>query len=382
MKEKSNITEIMFGFIKNIILGYLEWFLLNQNTFILKGLKFLSFSKSALFLKEIVEPRLKEGEILVRVDACGICGSDIGNIFGTSCKPTSKLGHEIIGTIEKITTNFDKDIFQCGTRVFVHHHASCKKCYYCIHGNETLCENFVDSIYPCGISEKIVIPKWIIETNSIFKLPDTLSPEEGIMIEPLACCLRGWNKVKIKKGDTVVIFGIGPIGMINALLGKMYGAGKIYCIDINEYRLGYCKTLKIGIPLDSRKNDIINKFGLSNNEYVDLIIIATADLSVLKDAVKIIRPGGIILIFGEPQMGNKINLCISEIYSKEISFITTYAASNKEINKAIELVNKKIIDVKKLVSHKFTLEESNKAIERVYLKKDTLKVMINNSKNE
>ena len=376
MKEKSNIKEIMFGFIKNIILGYLEWFLLNQNTFILKGLKFLSFSKSALFLKEIVEPRLKEGEILVRVDACGICGSDIGNIFGTSCKPTSKLGHEIIGTIEKITTNFDKDIFQCGTRVFVHHHASCKKCYYCIHGNETLCENFVDSIYPCGISEKIVIPKWIIETNSIFKLPDTLSPEEGIMIEPLACCLRGWNKVKIKKGDTVVIFGIGPIGMINALLGKMYGAGKIYCIDINEYRLGYCKTLKIGIPLNSRKNDIINKFGLSNNEYVDLIIIATADLSVLKDAVKIIRPGGIILIFGEPQMGNKINLCISEIYSKEITLVTSYAASDNDTKEALNLIESSQVDVKQLITHTYSIEDSQKAFDHARSGDNAMKIII------
>ncbi|MDX1373292.1 MAG: alcohol dehydrogenase catalytic domain-containing protein, partial [Nitrososphaeraceae archaeon] len=280
-------------------------------------MKFLSFSESNLFLKEIVEPKLKKGEMLVRVEACGICGSDIGNIFGNSCKPTSKLGHEIVGTIEKVTTNFDNDNFQYGTRVFVHHHASCNKCYYCLHGNETLCENFVDSIYPCGISEKIVIPQWIIKTNSIFKLPDTLSPEEGIMIEPLACCLRGWNKIMIKKGDTIVIFGIGPIGMTNALIGRMYGAGKIYCIDINEYRLGYCETLKIGIPLNLRQNDIINKFGLSNNEYVDLIIIATSDLSVLREAVKIIRPGGTILIFGEPQMGNKIDLCMNELYSKE-----------------------------------------------------------------
>ncbi|MFB5598852.1 MAG: alcohol dehydrogenase catalytic domain-containing protein [Nitrososphaeraceae archaeon] len=344
-------------------------------------MKFLSFSESTLFIKEILEPKLKKGEILVKVDACGICGSDIGNIFGKSCKPTSRLGHEIVGTIEKMKINSDKNIIQCGTRVFVHHHASCSKCYYCLHGNETLCENFVDSIYPCGISEKIVIPQWIINTNSIFKLPDNLSPEEGIMIEPLACCLRGWNKIKLVKGDTIVIFGIGPIGMINAILGKMYGASKIFCIDINEYRLGYCETFDIGIPLDSRKSNIINTFNLCTNEYVDLIIVATSDFSVLKDAVKIIRPGGIILIFGEPQMGKKIDLSLSELYTKEISFITTYAASNKEIKQAIELVDKKIIDVKKLVSHKFTLEESSKAIDRLYRKKDTLKVMINNSKN-
>jgi L-iditol 2-dehydrogenase len=341
-------------------------------------LKFLNYSESTLFLEDIDEPVPKKGEMLVRIEGCGICGSDIGNVFGNSCKPTSKLGHEFVGILEKFDSDVNPEAFSIGERVFVHHHAPCNECYFCKKGNETMCEKFTDSLYPCGISEKIVIPEWIVKSDSIFRLPESLSPEDGIMIEPLACCIRGWKKVKLLEGDTILIFGIGPIGMINAMLAKIKGARKIFCVDINEYRLEYNDRLNLGKSFNSKKVKIANNVPTSSEEFVDMVIIATSDLSVLNDSIKIIRKGGIILIFGEPQRETKIDLNIDEIYSKEISIITTYAASNKEIREAIELIDKKIINVKKIVTHKFLIKQSKEAIERIFRKKDTLKTMIIN----
>ena len=341
-------------------------------------MKFLNSSESTLFLEDIEEPVPKKGEMLVRIEGCGICGSDIGNVFGNSCKPTSKLGHEVVGIREKFDSNANPGGLSIGERVFVHHHAPCNECYFCTKGNETMCEKFTDSLYPCGISEKIVIPEWIVKSDSIFRLPESLSSEEGIMIEPLACCIRGWKKVKLVEGDTILIFGIGPIGMINAMLAKIKGAGKIFCVDINDYRLTYNDRLNLGKSFNSKKVKIANNLPTGSEEFVDMVIIATSDLSVLNDSIKIIRKGGIILIFGEPQMEMKMDLNIDEIYSKEISIITTYAASNKEIIEAIEMIDKKIINVKKIVTHKFLIKQSKEAIEWIFRKKDTLKTMIIN----
>ncbi len=284
----------------------------------------------------------------------------------------------IVGILEKFDSDVNAEAFSIGERVFVHHHAPCNQCYFCNKGNETMCEKFTDSLYPCGISEKIVIPEWIVKSDSIFRLPESLSPEDGIMIEPLACCIRGWKKVKLLEGDTILIFGIGPIGMINAMLAKIKGARKIFCVDINEYRLEYNDRLNLGKSFNSKKVKIANIVPTSSEEFVDMVIIATSDLSVLNDSIKIIRKGGIILIFGEPQRETKIDLNIHEIYSKEISIITTYAATNKEIREAIELIDKKIINVKKIVTHKFLIKQSKEAIERIFRKKDTLKTMITN----
>jgi len=341
-------------------------------------LKFLNYSESTLFLEDIEEPVPKKGQMLVRIEGCGICGSDIGNVFGNSCKPTSKLGHEVVGILEKFDSDANPASFTIGERVFVHHHAPCNECYFCTKGNETMCEKFTDSLYPCGISEKIVIPEWIVKSDSIFRLPESISPEEGIMIEPLACCIRGWKKVNLLEGDTILIFGIGPIGMINAMLAKIKGARKIFCVDINDYRLTYNDRLNLGKSFNSKKVKIANNLPTSSEEFVDMVIVATSDLSVLNDSIKIIRKGGIILIFGEPQMEMKMDLNIDEIYSKEISIITTYAASNKEIMEAIELIDKKIINLKKIVTHKFLIKHSKEAIERIFRKKDTLKTMIIN----
>jgi L-iditol 2-dehydrogenase len=136
--------------------------------------------------------------------------------------------------------------------------------------------------------------------------------------------------------------------------------------------------LNLGKSFNSKKIKIASNIPTSSEEFVDMVIIATSDFSVLNDSIKIIRKGGIILIFGEPQMEMKMDLNIDEIYSKEISIITTYAASNKEIIEAIELIDKKIINVKQIVTHKFLIKQSKEAIERIFRKKDTLKTMIIN----
>src|ERR671910_1374838 len=271
-------------------------------------------SDKTISLVEIDEPIIKDKEILIDLGSCGICGSDLRNVFADSCKPTSKLGHEITGTFVKVGKSFNGRNYE-GKRVFVNHHAPCNSCHYCIHGNETMCDKFTDNIFPCGISEKIILSEWIINNQSIFELPDSLSFEEGSMIEPLACCIRGWKKLSFVKGDSVLIFGIGPIGILHAMLAKIYGASAIYCVDINQNKVDFCKEINI-------------------------------------------------------------NVDINKIYSKEVRIKTTYAATNEEIQEALHMITKMEIDVNKIITHRYSILESKDAFKKVHDRNDVIKAII------
>jgi L-iditol 2-dehydrogenase len=341
----------------------------------MKALKLLS--DKTISLVEIDEPIIKDKEILINLGSCGICGSDIRNVFADSCKPTSKLGHEITGTIVKVGKSFNGKKYE-GKRVFVNHHAPCNGCHYCIHGNKTMCEKFTDNIFPCGISEKIILSEWIVNNQSIFELPDSISFEEGSMIEPLACCIRGWKKISFVKGDSVLIFGIGPIGILHAMLAKIYGASTIYCIDINQNRVDFCKKMNLGICINGRISEIESLFDLNDRFSPDLIIIATSDMSVLNKSVDLIRKGGTILIFGEPEKEIKVNVDINKIYSKEVRIKTTYAATNEEIHEALLMITNMDIDVNKIITHRYSLSESKDAFKKVHDRKDVIKAIILN----
>jgi L-iditol 2-dehydrogenase len=334
-------------------------------------------SDKTISLVEIDEPIIKDKEILINLGSCGICGSDLRNVFADSCKPTSKLGHEITGTIVKVGKSFNGRNYE-GKRVFVNHHAPCNSCHYCIHGNETMCDKFTDNIFPCGISEKIILSEWIVNNQSIFELPDSMSFEEGSMIEPLACCIRGWKKLSFVKGDSVLIFGIGPIGILHAMLAKIYGASAIYCVDINQNKVDFCKKMNLGICVDGRTSEIESLIDLNDRLRPDLIIIATYDMTVLPKSVDIIRKGGTILIFGEPQKEINVNVDINKIYSKEVRIKTTYAATNEEIQEALHMITKMEIDVNKIITHRYSILESKDAFKKVHDRNDVIKAIIIN----
>ena len=326
-------------------------------------------------LQEKSEPIQEETSLVVKLEACGICGSDLGNIFGDSSKPTEKIGHEISGTIVskgKSVNNFD-----VGDRVFVHHHASCEECYFCKHGNQTMCEKFVDSLVPCGLSEKFLVPAWILKKGTIIKIPDSMTFEEAAMIEPLACCIRALKKISISKNDSVVIFGAGSIGAMQGMLGKFFGMKQIYFIDPNESRLKFIENNNIGTPLryGTKENQKII-LEQTDNRGTDLAVIATSNMGSIKDASNLVRKGGKILLFGEPNQDSKIDLDFSMIYSNEISIISTYAASKDNVEQAFDLINKKLINVQQLITHQYPLSELNQALEQAKSGNNSMKVII------
>ena len=331
---------------------------------------------STIKITHIENPELGPNDILVQMSACGICGSDVEKVFGKYGQPSMKLGHEPAGIILKVGSQVEN--FTVGDRVFTHHHVACysKTCHECSHGNETMCEKYYQSnLNPCGLADEYVVPEWNVKHGGVLKIPDEMSFEEAAMIEPLACCLRAWKKFNYQKNDTAVILGVGPTGIMHALLARSVGFSKIFCSDINDFRLDFAK--KLGFEA-VRSNESSEKILQSTIDGVDVAIVATGNLNALDSAINLVRKGGTIVMFGVPSKDASIDINMSNVYSKEITITTTYAASDTDTKNALELIASGTIDVKSLITHKYTLEDSQKAFEHAKTGDNAMKIIIEN----
>ena len=316
------------------------------------------------------------GDMIIRMKACGICGSDLEKVFGEYGMSSGKLGHEPSGEVLSVGKNV-KD-FKIGDRVFVHHHVGCHNCHFCKHGNFTMCQQYQQSNFqPCGLSDIFLVPEWNVSKGGVLKLPDTMSYEQASLIEPLACCIRAINKVKSYKGDDVAVFGAGPAGLMLVMLAKLHGFDKIFLLDFNSFRLEFSKRNIEGITPVNLKNgfeEIIRSN--TENRGVDLSIVATSSLNALSNAFEITRKGGTILQFGVPGKNSSFEFDIAKIYSNELTFLSSYAASEIETHQALNLLQEKTVDLDFLVTHKFKLQDSQNAFDCAHKAADCMKVII------
>ena len=331
---------------------------------------------STISIEETEKPVLGSGDVLVQMHACGICGSDLEKVFGKYGQPSMKLGHEPAGIILDVGSNVVD--FAKGDRVFTHHHVPCYSCHYCKHGNETMCKKYYETnLSPCGLSEEYVVPEWNVSHGGVLKLSDSMTFEEAAMIEPLACCVRSWSKYSFQEGDSVAIFGVGPTGMMHVMLAQSKKFSKIFCFDINDFRLDFAKKFNVTETINSTDEKRIDTIlEQTDGQGVDVAIVATSSLKALEDAIEIVRKGGAIMMFGVPSKGAKIDLDMSKIYSKEITLLTSYAASDNDTKEALGLIESSEIDVKKLVTHTYPILDSQKAFDHAKSGENAMKIII------
>ena len=334
---------------------------------------------SEVEIRTIEKPIVNSGDILVKMQACGVCGSDLEKIYGKYSQPSMKLGHEpsgIITEVGKSVINFKK-----GDRVFVHHHVPCYSCHYCLHGNETMCKKYSETnLLPCGLAEEFVVPEWNVSHGGVIKIPDSMTFEEAAMIEPLACCVRSWKKVKVTKGDSVAIFGMGPTGMMHVMLSKVYGLSDIFCFDVTNFRLNFAKKFEITDSIKSTDSDAYKKIlSKTQNRGVDVAVVATGNLDAVTQAIELVRKGGTIVLFGVPTRDAKLSVDMSKVYSKEITITPSYAASDSDTLDALKLIQEGKADVKSMITHKFDLADSHNALEYAQQGNDSMKIIITNS---
>ena len=331
---------------------------------------------SVISVDDVDKPILNSGEILVQMHACGICGSDLEKVFGQYGQPSMRLGHEPAGVV--LDVGIDVTEFKKGDRVFTHHHVPCYDCHFCNHGNETMCQKYYETnLSPCGLSEEYVVPAWNVSHGGVLKISDSLSFEEAAMIEPLACCVRAWTKYSYQENDSAAIFGVGPTGMMHVMLAHTMNFSKIFCFDVNDFRLDFAKKFNITESInsmdDNRKQKILDH---TDGRGVDVAIVATSSLKALEDAIDMVRKGGSVMMFGVPSKGAKLDLDMSKLYSKEITLVTSYAASDNDTKEALRLIESSQIDVKQLITHTYPIDDSQKAFDHARSGDNAMKIII------
>ena len=301
-------------------------------------------------------------EVLVRVKACGICGTDVHKAIQKTVQPPIVLGHEVSGDVVKTGERVKK--FHEGDRVVVPHHTPCFSCSYCHHGHPTLCEQYTrTNIYPGGFSEYIRVPQPNVE-RAMLAIGD-LSYEAAAFVEPLACCLHAWERLAILPGDTVLIVGAGPIGLLHLELARSLHGGNVYVSDIKESRLSRVESMG-GIPLNAGSEPI----------KADIVIVAAGNKNAYEFGLQSTKKGGQISFFAECPPGSEINLDPNTIYRQELACIGSYSSTPFGHWKAFSLIQQDIISVTHLITHRFGLEDVGHAINLAAQADECLKIMI------
>ena len=309
-------------------------------------------------LEERPKPQIGVGEILVKMAASGICGTDVMEWYRIKKAPRV-LGHEMCGDV--VESKSYK--FSVGQRVFVSHHVPCNECKYCKDGNHTACETLhTGNFDPGGFSEFVRVPEINVE-NGTYVLSG-ISYEEGTVIEPLACVVRAQRIIGVREGDTVLIMGCGFSGLLNIQLAKMNKANVI-ATDINEYRMGKAKEL--GADSVVHANDL-------KNIKADKIIMCTGAMLAFEQAFQRIDRKGVILYFSIPE--KKISIPVVDFWRNEISIVASYVAGPIDLEESLELIKEGKINVKALITHRLKLDDIQQGFMLAEKGGETLKVVI------
>jgi len=324
-------------------------------------------------IQEMPVPKAGEQELLVKVMASGICGSDVMEWYRLKRAPLV-LGHEISG--EVVAAGKEVKAFKAGDRVFVSHHVPCNTCYYCLSGHHTCCETLHTTNYdPGGFSEYIRVPAINVDRGT-FLLPGGLSYEEAVFIEPLACVLRAQRLAGLKPGQTVSILGSGVSGLLHLLSAKAQGAGKIIMTDINELRLKKAKGLGADVVCNANSDLASEIRRVNDNRFADIVIICTCALPAFTQALKSVERAGTVLFFAPTEPGIEFPLALNEFWRNGITLLSSYGNSPVDAHVAIELLRAGRIPVRELISHRLSLAEAPLGFRLVAEAKECLKVII------
>jgi L-iditol 2-dehydrogenase len=324
-------------------------------------------------LEEMPKPEIGPEELLVKVMASGICGSDVMEWYRIKKAPLV-LGHEIAGDI--VETGREVISFKKGDRVVVSHHVPCNTCDYCLSGNHTCCETLhTTNFHPGGFAEYLRVPPINVDRGT-FLLPDEVSYEEGVFVEPLACVIRSQREAGLAAGDSVVVLGAGISGLLHILLARASGAGRIIATDINAQRLE--KALEFGaeVAINAKEDVPLRVREANGGRPADLVIVCAGALSAFQQALQCVDRGGTVLCFATTEPGVELSVPLNDFWRNAITILPSYANSPHDAKVALELIRSRRIPVRQMITHKLGLEETGKGFHLVAEAADSIKVII------
>ena len=324
-------------------------------------------------IQEMPKPEIADDEILVKVMASGICGSDVTEWYRVPKAPRI-LGHEAAGVIEKTGNKVTR--CKVGDRVFVSHHVPCNKCRYCLRGNHTACETLhTTNYYPGGFAQYIRVPSVNVESG-VYKLPVGMSFEEGTFIEPLACAVRGQRLAAVQKDDVLLVIGSGVSGILHVQLAKFKGLNRVVVADINHYRLKMAEKFGADYAIDARENLVQKLRAINDGRLADQVVVCTGATQAALAALDCVDKGGTILFFAVPEPTLKVPVPINQFWRNEITMKTSYGAAPNDLSEALAILAQKKLNVEDMITHKLSLRRAAEGFRLMAEAGESLKVIL------
>ena len=336
------------------------------------------YSNKDIRLEERPIPQIDKGECLIKIHASSICGSDLMEWYRRDSVPVV-LGHETAGEIIEVGAGVNH--LKAGDRVVASHHVPCLECRHCRRGHETMCQTLHTTTFdPGGFSQYVRLPK--INTRlGVFPIPDNMTYEEASFAEPLACVLRGQNRVNLRSGDVVAVIGSGISGILHIALAKARGAECIIAADINKNRLPWAQKFGADMVTDDA-NAIASMLMEQTGRKADIVILTTGHPEAVQAGFEAAEEGATVLLFAPSDPDTTVQIDINKLFFKhDRTVTTTYANSPDDLKAALSLIAEKKVPVADMITHRIALEEIQYGFDLVQNGTESLKVIVEPNRN-
>jgi L-iditol 2-dehydrogenase len=322
---------------------------------------------------ELPKPRIGPGEILVRVKASGICGSDVMEWYRKPKAPVV-LGHEIAAEVVEVGAGVDTA--KVGDRVFVSHHVPCGSCRYCLAGHETVCDTLrMTNFDPGGFAEFVRVPAINVK-HGVFPLPRSISDDDATFVEPLACVIRGQRLAGFRPGGTVLVVGSGVAGLLHIKLARASGAARVIATDVVEYRKAAAKKAGADVMIDGRE-DLPSELRRANDgQLADIVVTCTGASDAIVQGLASVDRGGTVLFFAPTDPTKHVEFPLNALWREEVTLTSSYGGGPRDIREAIALLSEKHIVVGDLITHVLPLSKAAEGFRRVADARDSIKVIL------
>ncbi len=331
-------------------------------------------------IETVPVPQIGPGEMLLRVHSCGVCGTDLKKIATGSHSAPRIFGHETSGVVAAVGKNVRE--YRPGDRVIVFHHIPCRECFYCRHKTFAQCATYKKvgcsaGFEPSGggFAEYVRVMDWVVEHGTV-RIPDGVSYEQACFVEPINTCMKGIEALRLQRGETVLTIGQGPIGIILSVLARRAGASLITS-DLYPERLKIGASFGLDNSIEVSRTNVVERVReLTEGRGADAVMLAVGSNSLIRTAMDATRPGGRVLLFAQTQHGEAI-IDPAAVCVDEKTLVGSYSASVDLQEESARFVMNREMDLERLVSHRFPLDQSTKALElAAHPQPSSMKIMI------
>ncbi len=325
-------------------------------------------------LEETPVPEIGPGELLLKVEASGLCGSDVMEWYRIQRAPMV-LGHEVSGEVVQVGAGVDR--YKEGDRMVVTHHVPCNACHWCLNNRHTACDTLHQTNFdPGGFSEYLRIPQINVD-RGVFPIPDHVPYEEASITEPLACVYRGQKRANLQPGQNVLVLGSGLAGLLHINLARALGAGRIIATDMVDYRLQAARRLGADTAFPATEDVPARLREANDGRLADLVIVCTGALPALNQALQSVERGGTVLFFAPTEPGVSLPVSINDVFFRnDVTLTTTYAGAPADLATALEMIGSGRVQVGQMISHRLGLAEAGLGFKLTAEAGDSLKVII------